>query len=177
MKQKFQLDKFIEKGIENILVVFLLAMVILVFINASMRYFLHTDIPNSEELARFFFVWMCLLGCVVTHMRKSHITVTFVTDIIPQKAKKFVNGLARIITVGALIYLTYGAVLYVKTSSGFTNAGVPLNYGIIMSVVLIMAAGMLLIDIVDFVKFIIRLIRPDRTAAEATAPEAVEGKV
>ena len=166
MKHKFQVGKLIEKIIENILIIFLLFMVVLVFINASMRYILHTNILNSEELARFSFIWMCLLGCIVTHMKKGHMRVTFVTDMLPKKAEKVVTALARLVTAGALVYLCWGSVLYIKTSSGFMNPGVPLNYGIIMSVVLIMAAGMLLVDIVDFVKFILRYIKPVSPAAE-----------
>ena len=166
MKKKIRIAELIEKGIENILVIFLLVMVVLVFANASMRYFLRTGIIHSDEIARLSFVWMCLLGCIVTHMKKTHIRVTVLSDRLPKKAGEAINIIARLITAGALAYLCYGALLYVRTSAQFMNPGIKVNFGIIVSVILIMAAGMLLVDIADFVKFIVSYIRPRKESAE-----------
>ena len=167
MEKVNKVGKIIETIIENILIIFLIIMVSLVFINASLRYVFRFGILSSEELARFFFFWMCYLACIVVHMKKGHIRVTFVVDMLPLKAQKVVNALARLIAASALAYLTWGAFLYVEASSKFMNQGIKLNFGLIVSVLLISAAGMLLIDIIDFVKFVIQLIRPDRTVKEA----------
>jgi len=162
---KISIRELIEKGIVNITVVLLLFMVVLVFLNASMRYIFRFSIIHSDEVARLSFVWMCLLGCVVTHMRKSHIRVTALADRLPKKAGEVINIIGRIITAGALAYLSYGSALFVRTSSQFMNPGINVNFGILMSVILIMAAGMLLVDIADFVKFIVSCIRSGKTAA------------
>ena len=167
MKRKFRLREFMENGIDNILVILLIFMVAMVFINACLRYFFRTNIPNSEELARFSFVWMCFVGCVVVHMRKSHMCVTALTEYLPKKAVQFVNIIARFVTAGALLYLSYGSLLYIRQSSQFMNPGISVNFGIIVSVTLIATAGMLLVDIVDFVKFMVNLIKPGTIAIEA----------
>ena len=153
--KRIRIRELIEKVIENILVIFLLLMVLLVFVNASMRYFLHFGIIHSDEVARLFFVWMCLLGCVVTHMKKTHIRVTIVIDMLPKAVGELLNIIGRIITMGALAYLSYGSVLFVKTSSQYKNPGISVNFGVLMSVIFIMAAGMLLVDIIDLIKFVI----------------------
>ena len=157
--------EFIEKGIENITVLLLLVMVLLVFLNATMRYIMGFNIIHSDEVARLSFVWMCLLGCIVTHMRKSHIRVTALAERLPGKAGEAITIIGRLITAGALAYLSYGSVLFVRTSSQFMNPGINVNFGILMSVILIMAAGMLAVDIVDFIKFIVSHIRPAKAAA------------
>ena len=167
MEKKNRVSKLFETVIENILIVFLVIMVVLVFINAGLRYIFRFGILSSEELARFFFFWMCYLGCIVVHMKKGHIRVTFVVDMLPKKAEKVVNAIARMITAGALAYLCWGAFLYVEASSKFMNQGVPLNFGIVVSVIFISSAGMLLVDIIDFIRFVIQLIVPDRTATGA----------
>ena len=164
MKKKIRIGELIEKIIENFMVIALLGMVGLVFVNASMRYILRTGIFHSEELARFSFVWMCLLGCVVTHMKKAHIRVTILPDNLPKNAAKLINIIGRLITAGALVFLTYGAVIHVRLSSQFMNPGIPVNFAVIISVVLIMSAGMLLVDIVDFIKFIVSLVKRDKNA-------------
>ena len=160
---KIRIRELVDKVIENTTVILLLFMVLLVFINSSMRYVLHFNIIHSDEVARLSFVWMCLLGCVVTHMRKSHIRVTVLAEKLPKKAGEVLEVIGRIITAAALVYLSYGSVLFVNTSSQYKNPGINVNFGILMSVILIMAAGMLLVDIVDFVKFIVSHIRPGKT--------------
>ena len=159
MKRKIRIGELVEKGIENILVILLLFMVLLVFANATIRYFLRTSIIHSDEIARLTFVWMCLLGCVVTHMKKAHIRVTVLAESLPKKVAEAINIIGRLITAGALAYLSYGSVIYVRMSSQITNPGIPVNFGILMSVILIMSAGMLLIDIIDFIKFLMTLIK------------------
>ena len=160
---KIRIRELIEKVIENTMVVLLIFMVLLVFVNASMRYVLRTNIIHSDEVARLSFVWMCLLGCIVTHMRKSHIRVTALTERLPKKAGEAISIIGRMITAGALAYLSYGSVLFVRTSSQFMNPGIKVNFGILMSVILIMAVGMLLVDFVDFIKFIASLRKPGKT--------------
>ena len=159
-----RIRELIEKWIVNITVILLLFMVVLVFLNASMRYIFRFNIIHSDEVARLSFVWMCLLGCVVTHIRKSHIRVTMLEEKLPKKAGEVVNIIGRVITAGALAYLSYGSALFVKTSSQYMNPGITVNFGILMSIILIMAAGMLLIDIADFVKFIVSRIMHGKIA-------------
>jgi TRAP-type C4-dicarboxylate transport system permease small subunit len=163
---KIRIRELIEKGIENITVLLLVVMVLLVFLNATMRYIMGFNIIHSDEVARLSFVWMCLLGCIVTHMRKSHIRVTALAERLPKKAGEVINIIGRIITAGALAYLSHGSAIFVRTSSQFMNPGINVNFGILMSVILIMAAGMLLVDIVDFIKFIVSCIRPAKTVGE-----------
>ena len=164
MKKKLQVRELIEKGIENILVILLLFMVLLVFANSSMRYITRSNIIHSDEVARLAFVWMCLLGCIASHTKKTHIRVTALAERLPKKLGEAINIIGRLITAGALAYLSYGSALFVSTSSQFQNPGIPVNFGIVMSVILIMAAGMLLIDILDFVKFFVSHIKPGKIA-------------
>lgn len=155
-----KIGKFVESLIESITVVVLAFMVVLVFVNACMRYFLHTNILVNEELARFSFIWMCQLGCIVAYKRKAHICITVVVDSLPAKTKRAAYILSRIVTAAALIFLTYGTWLFVKNSSEYINAGIPLNYGIMTCVALIMSVGMVLVDAVDLWRFIFRRNAP-----------------
>jgi TRAP-type C4-dicarboxylate transport system permease small subunit len=97
---------------------------------------------------------MCQLGCIVAYKRKEHICITILTDSLPKKVKPVIHIIARIITFIALVFLAYGSIPYVKISSEYINAGIPINYGIIICVVLIMSFSMVFCDLLDLFQFI-----------------------
>ena len=47
------------------MVLLLAAMVVMVFGNVVLRYLFDTGIDVSEELSRYFFVWLTFIGAVV----------------------------------------------------------------------------------------------------------------
>lgn len=56
-----------------VIVVLLAAMVVLVFGNVVLRYVANSGITVSEELSRWFFVWMTFLGAVVGLHERAHL--------------------------------------------------------------------------------------------------------
>jgi TRAP-type transport system small permease protein len=66
-------------AIEALLAMMLAAMVIMVFGNVVLRYAFNSGIVISEELARFFFVWITFIGAVVAMRDGTHLGMdTFV---------------------------------------------------------------------------------------------------
>lgn len=58
------------------ILVFLLAgMAIMVFANVVLRYAANSGLNVSEELSRYFFVWVAFLGAVVTFRENSHLGI------------------------------------------------------------------------------------------------------
>jgi TRAP-type transport system small permease protein len=66
---------FFFKGLEGLMVLLLAAMVIMVFGNVVLRYLFDTGIDVSEELSRFFFVWLTFIGAVVVGRENAHLGV------------------------------------------------------------------------------------------------------
>ena len=56
-----------------VIVTLLAAMVVLVFGNVVLRYVANSGITVSEELSRWFFVWMTFLGAVVGLQERAHL--------------------------------------------------------------------------------------------------------
>lgn len=58
------------------ILVFLLAgMAIMVFVNVILRYAANSGLTVSEELSRYFFVWVAFLGAVLTFRENSHLGI------------------------------------------------------------------------------------------------------
>ena len=61
------------KVLEVVIAVCLLAMVVLVFGNVVLRYAFNSGIAVSEELSRWFFVWLTFLGAIVALREHAHL--------------------------------------------------------------------------------------------------------
>lgn len=70
------------KAIESVLAVLLLGMVLMVFGNVLLRYAFNSGIQVSEELSRFFFIWLTFIGAIVAMREGSHLGMdNFVTTL------------------------------------------------------------------------------------------------
>ncbi len=61
--------------LEIILILLLAGMAIMVFVNVVMRYTMNSGINVSEELSRFFFVWLTFTGAVVAFREHGHMGI------------------------------------------------------------------------------------------------------
>jgi TRAP-type transport system small permease protein len=73
MMQKIE-QRFFQ-GLELILAVLLAGMVVMVFANVMLRWFADSGIQLSEELSRYFFVWLTFIGAVVVMKERAHLGV------------------------------------------------------------------------------------------------------
>lgn len=142
----------IIKIFQGSMILFLSAMVVLVFINAIMRYVFKATIPVSEEYARFFFMWTVFFGVIAAFQDKAHVSVTILTDNLKGKAKIAVYVLAQLIVLITMILLIIGGVKYTLSASTYKSVATGINFGIIVSGFLIMIIGSTIVIMQDFVK-------------------------
>lgn len=73
----------------RVLVALLLAgMVVLVFGNVVLRYAANSGIPVSEELSRWFFVWLVFLGAIVALRDHAHLGMDTLVRRLPRLGRK-----------------------------------------------------------------------------------------
>ncbi|WP_296080859.1 TRAP transporter small permease [uncultured Agrobacterium sp.] len=83
--------------LETILVALLAGMAIMVFVNVVMRYTMNSGINVSEELARYFFVWITFIGAVVTFRENSHMGIETLVMFLSRRMRIFCTILSNII--------------------------------------------------------------------------------
>ncbi|NGO53079.1 TRAP transporter small permease [Allomesorhizobium camelthorni] len=66
---------WLARGLEVLLVILLAGMAIMVFGNVVLRYGFNSGILVSEEMSRYFFVWLTFIGAVVTFRENAHLGV------------------------------------------------------------------------------------------------------
>jgi TRAP-type transport system small permease protein len=75
------------KAIEAVLAALLLGMVVMVFGNVVLRYVFNSGIVVSEELSRFFFVWLTFIGAIVAVRDGTHLGMDNVVERLSRRGK------------------------------------------------------------------------------------------
>lgn len=121
------------------------SMVILVFSNAILRYGFHSSIPESEELARYFFIWTCFLGIVAAYARNRHVGVTFLSEHLKGCSSKILSIIAFLLQAAAFIVMFLGGWEYLDIigDSKGQATGIPEAY--IVSSILFASSSMMAI--------------------------------
>ena len=77
------------KSLEFFIVLCMLAMVVMVFGNVVLRYGFNTGITVSDEMARYFFIWLTFIGAMLAMHEKGHLGVDTLVKHLPVLGKKF----------------------------------------------------------------------------------------
>jgi len=73
--------------------------VAIIFYAVVMRYVIHRPPAWSEELSRFLFIWMIMLGAVLVTREQSHIQITFLVDLLPERLRFLLSNLTRLLMI------------------------------------------------------------------------------
>jgi TRAP-type transport system small permease protein len=124
----------IEKLIGKVVLLFMSALVILVFTEVLLRYVFSSGMVWAEELERYLFVWLMFLGIAVGIYKQKHIAITTLTE----KLSKYFRGfglLVHIITGSFFLVLTWQGTKYMIGSSSGTASVLPIGLGYIYSII------------------------------------------
>ena len=138
------IPRFILKGIEWLLVLLLGLMVVLVFGNVVLRYAFNSGLVFSEEVSRFIFMWLTLIGALVVMKDNAHLGMTSLVDRLGETGQRICRFLADTITLACCVLLAHGT--WEQVVIGMDNVspviGVPL--GLVFTCLLISSVGMAL---------------------------------
>lgn len=132
-------------------VIILTLMVIIVFINAGMRYFLHSGFIATEEVLRYLFIYLTFLGVVeVAHVR-GHIAVTLLSDALKGRARTALHIIGYILMIYALYVLIQGSFMYYADSETSVGQVTGLPFRVIIASLIFGAFGVLLFTVRDLI--------------------------
>ena len=143
-----KLDQIIDFSFKLFAVISLTAMVVLVFYNAVLRYFFDSSMPQSEELARFAFIWVSMMGIIVANKTRSHVCVTILTDRLKGIPSHVVRVIREIVILGTMSLLLYGGIRY-TLHVNFTSPATNIPFWTIAISLPIMAGTFLLMTIIQ----------------------------
>lgn len=96
------------KGLEWLLVVLLAGMTLMVFANVVLRYGFGSGIDVSEELSRFFFVWLIFLGAIVAMRHNMHMGFDLVVNSVSPTKRRVLLTVANLLVVAMCALILTG---------------------------------------------------------------------
>lgn len=136
------IPRFAIRAVEWLLIGLLGVMVVLVFGNVVLRYGFNSGIVFSEEVSRFVFMWLTLLGALVAMHDGAHLGMNSVIIALPvwgQRIFRFASDAIMLACCGLLAHGTWKQVVLAMDDHSPVT-GVPM--GLIFSGLLISAIGM-----------------------------------
>lgn len=114
--------------IEEVLLVSMFAgMVLVIFFQVIMRYIFNNSLPWSEELGKFFFVWISWIGISIGAKRGEHIKITMLVDKLSFKKAHICNILSEIIVIIICAITVFYGIELVRTQAKVPYAGIKIS--------------------------------------------------
>lgn len=131
--------------VEWILVGMFGVMAILVFGNVVLRYGFNSGIVFSEEVARFMFMWLTLIGALIVMKDHGHLGMSSVVSHFGEAGQRICRFLADLMTLICCLLLAHGTwkQMIIGMDDHAPVTGIPM--GIIQSALLISSVGMSLV--------------------------------
>jgi len=128
-------------------------MILLVFLNAIMRYVFRSGILVSEEVSRFLFIWIVYSGVIAAYIKGEHIAVTLVIDKLKGTPKKLFMIIKYLVILGTTIVIFLGGISFTKTSN-YPSLATRINFSFITVSLAIAGGAMLVITVINIFKYL-----------------------
>lgn len=150
-KQVNKAQSFLNKVLCYAMGIALYTMVIFVFINAVLRYCFNSGWPVSEELGRFLFVWVTMLGTIIAYAQNKHVGVDLVVQKLNPKARRVVDIVGMLLITTILTLVTYGGIKYYLTVYKTPAPATGLPMGIMALAMLVCMLAMIGITLIRLI--------------------------
>ena len=138
------LDK-LTKAVEWVLITMFGIMAVLVFGNVVLRYGFNSGIVFSEEVSRFMFMWLTLIGALIVMKDHGHLGMSSVVDLLGERGQRFCRFTADLLTMACCVLLAHGTwkQMIIAMDDHSPVTGIPM--GLVQSALLISSVGMALV--------------------------------
>jgi TRAP-type transport system small permease protein len=142
------------KVLEAVIAFCLAVMVVLVFGNVVLRYAFNSGIAISEELSRWFFVWLTFLGAIVALREHGHLGTEALVSRLGPLGRKACLVIGYVLMLGCCWLLFRGALEQTKINWDNTapSSGLSMGWFYAVGMVFGVSAGAILLN--DLVKLL-----------------------
>jgi TRAP-type C4-dicarboxylate transport system permease small subunit len=130
------------RAAEWLLIALLAVMVVLVFGNVVLRYVFNSGIVFSEEVSRFVFMWLTLIGALVVMKDNAHLGMSSVVDRLGETGKRLCRFVSDSLTLACCLLLAHGTWKQVVIGMDNRSPVTDVPLGLVYLCLLISSAGM-----------------------------------
>ncbi len=99
--------RIVDAAVNTFMVVTFIFIFIVVLLQIYYRYIIGSPLVWSEELSRYVFIWVSMVGWVLATRSGTHIRITFIEERLPGPIRKAVQTVFRVCTLLFLGVLAY----------------------------------------------------------------------
>jgi TRAP-type C4-dicarboxylate transport system permease small subunit len=136
-----RLDRLINRIVEAAGVAALVAIVGVIFANASSRYLLNTSFAWAEEMVQMTMPWLAMTGMFLSVRRGSAIRIDFFFEKLPQRLRPTVARAGLAFNVAVLALMAWVSLDFVRLFGGDVALYVGLPMGVSTAALVFGAAG------------------------------------
>lgn len=108
----------------------MLALVVVVFAQVALRYLTYQPLAWTEEMGRYIFIWLSLVGAAAGGRRGAHFVVDFLPRSLPQRASRLLRAGIRLIEASFYGLLAWGGLQIVRVTHLQQSASIDLPMSI-----------------------------------------------
>jgi TRAP-type transport system small permease protein len=96
------------KILELVLILLLAGMALMVFLNVVLRYGFNSGLNVSDEMSRYFFVWLTFIGAVVAFRENAHVGVETMVALFGRRGRIICMILSNMVVIGVCAIFFWG---------------------------------------------------------------------
>ena len=117
---------------EELATIFLMwAAFLIVLAHIICRYIFGYPLYFAEEISRYAFIYVIMIGASVVLRRRAHTRVEYFVNFLPLRGRYFLNGLMGLVIIYFLIYLVYYGTYLTKKTMTIPTAAMNWPWGLI----------------------------------------------
>ncbi|WP_445253705.1 TRAP transporter small permease [Ochrobactrum sp. MYb379] len=157
-----------------LMILALASMALMVFVNVVLRYGMNSGIAISDEMSRYFFVWLTFIGAVVAHRENLHMGVETVVSRFSRTGRVVLMGASNLVIMGvsAILFMGTWQQLPINTSMVAPVSG--LSMGWVYGIGLFTGAGIFLISLERLFRIITGRVTEEEISAFAGEHTSIE---
>ncbi|GEM_PF-87060 len=162
------------KILEWLLVILLAGMAIMVFLNVVLRYGFNSGLNISDEMSRYFFVWLTFIGAVVTFREHSHLGVETLVMLFGRRGRIICMILSNLIIIGCSAIFFWGTWVQFPINASMTAPVTEISMAWVYGIGLFTGAGCVIIAVERLVRLLTGRVSDDEIAAFAGENMTIE---
>lgn len=162
------------KVLECLLILLLAGMAVMVFINVVMRYTMNSGLTVSDEMARYFFVWLTFIGAVVAFREHGHMGVETLVAMLGRKGRVICMALSNIVIIGVSAIFFWGTWKQFPINWSMSAPVTGLSMGFVYGIGFFTGAGCILIAVERLIRILTGRVTEEELAAFAGENMSIE---
>jgi TRAP-type C4-dicarboxylate transport system permease small subunit len=154
----------INRIVLQIIVLIGCCMLIIAWAHIFFRYVLNNSLSWSEELLKILLVWFCMLSTSIIAIRREHVSIVIFKQQFPKRVENMFDLVMQFITFAVSVVVCVIGVRMIIAAGARRTPALRLPYAAMYASVCVSFA---VLSIYELRNFIVKLIDPQRPAADA----------